>query len=118
MNARRIACLALLGAALALPAAAQAPQGPGVTPGTGPVPAQRQRYRFNQRNTYGWGLMTPEERSAHREKMLSMHSFAECKAYQAEEHARMQERAHAQGKTLPAPRYNACDRMKARGLLK
>jgi hypothetical protein len=74
--------------------------------------------RYNQRNTAGWSLMTPEERAANQQKMRSFTSYDECKAYQSEHHAAMEARAKEQGKTLPAPRANACDRMKARGMLK
>lgn len=45
-------------------------------------------------------------------------AFDECKALQAKHHAQMEARAKEQGKVLPAPRGNSCDRMKARGLLK
>ena len=39
-------------------------------------------------------------------------------AYQEEHHKAMEAKAKEQGKTLPAPRNNACDRMKARGVIK
>ena len=74
--------------------------------------------RFSQRNTAGWSLMTQEERVAHREKMLSVKTYEECKAVQGEQHTLMEARAKEKGLTLPAPRYNGCDRMKARGLIK
>jgi hypothetical protein len=100
----------LLAAALSATAVAQ--------PGPGPGPRQGQGFRFNQDNTPGWALMTQEERASHREKMMSMKSVDECKAYMDEHHALMEERAKEKGKNLPGPRNNACDRMKSRGLIK
>ena len=68
---RNISLIALLGAALAAPVFAQ--PGPG-----------GRAMRFDQNNTRGWTLMTPEERTAHREKMLSLKTYEECKAFQAD----------------------------------
>jgi hypothetical protein len=73
---------------------------------------------LQQDNTPGWSLMTPEERTAHREKMMSAKTFDECKAAQEEHHKQMEARAKEKGAKLPAPRQNACDRMKARGFFK
>ena len=89
--------------------------GPG--PGRGHK-ALRPRFQFNRDNTYGWTLMSAAERTAHRDKMLAAEDAEECKAVQDEEHALMEARAKEKGKTLPAPRQNGCDRMKARGLFK
>jgi hypothetical protein len=63
----------------------------------------------------GLGLMTPEERVAHRTKMQSLKSLQECNDYLAEHRAAMAERATIKGVTLPEPRANACERMQARG---
>lgn len=84
----------------------------------GPGPRQGQGFRFDQGNTPGWTLMTQEERASHRQKMMAAKTYDECKAYQDEHHTLMEQRAKEKGKTLPAPRNNACDRMKARGLIK
>ncbi len=137
--------LAMLGAVLAVPALAQsgpgaqsaAPcaanatncgpgmmggpgsgrgMGPGMNQGMGP--GGRQAMRFSQKNTAGWGLMTPEERTAHREKMFATKSYDECKVVQADHHKQMEVRAKEKGVTLPEPRANGCDRMKARGIVK
>lgn len=99
---------ALLATALSVTAMAQ--------PGPGPGP--RQGFRFNQDNTPGWSLMTPEERTAHHEKMMSLKSIEECKTYLDEHHALMEKRAKEKGKALPAPRNNACDRMKSHGMFR
>lgn len=63
----------------------------------------------------GGSLMTSEERTEHRNQMRSAKTYDECKAIQQAQHERMVERAKAQGQTLPVPRANACDRMKAKG---
>ena len=95
--------------------------GPGAGGGTGGGPGRpggRRGMRFNQDNTQGWALMTPEERTAHREKMRSVKTVEECKALQVEHRSAMEERAKGKGITLPTPRQNGCDRMKARGFIK
>lgn len=63
----------------------------------------------------GGSLMTPEERTEHRNQMRSAKTYDDCRAIQQAQHERMVERAKAQGQTLPVPRANACDRMKAKG---
>jgi hypothetical protein len=130
MKTSHLTMIALLGAVLAAPTFAQ--PGPGMGGGGGMGPGMGQgmgqgqagmgpgkgRMAFNQGNTPGWSLMTAEERTAHQQKMWSFKTFDECKAYQAEHHTAMSAKAKEQGKTLPAPRANACDRMKARGQIK
>ena len=122
MKTSHITMIALLGAALAAPVFAQ--PGPGVGggggmgPGMGGMGPGKGMMTFNKGNTPGWSLMTPEERTAHQQKMWSLKSFDECKAYQAEHHTAMEAKAKEKGQTLPAPRANACDRMKARGQFK
>lgn len=84
----------------------------------GAAMAQGPRYRFNQTNSPGWSLMTPAERTEHRKKMLAAKTYEECKAIQAENHGLMEARAKEKGKVLGTPRHNACDQMRAKGLLK
>lgn len=105
MKLAKYAFVALVGSTLAIPAISQ----PG--PGGG-------RFAFSNNNTPGWALMSTEERGAHQQKMRAFKTYDECKTYQAEHHKLMESRAKEQGKTLPVPRANACDRMKARGLFK
>ena len=80
------------------------------------------RVKFTDRipfdNTPGWSLMTPEERTAHHNAMMSAKTYEECKAAQEAQHKQMEARAKEKGATLPAPRQNACERMKARGFYK
>lgn len=132
MKLKYIAVATLLGAALAVPVLAQPGQGmgpgggmgPGMGPGggmgqgMGPGGGPGRGYQFNKDNTPGWSLMTPEERTAHHNAMMSAKTYEECKAAQDAQHKQMEARAKEQGKTLPAPRQNACERMKARGFYK
>ncbi len=75
-------------------------------------------YRFNQGNTPGWTLMTPAERTAYRDQMLSAKTYRECHTIWVTHRKAMEARAREKGVTLNTPRFNACDRMKARGLIK
>ena len=123
MKLSHIALIALLGSSLALPVYAQPGPGPGAGPGVGPGSGRTQkakapRFQFNKDNTYGWNLMSAEERTVHQNAMLAAKTYDECKAVQNERHALMETRAKEKGVTLRGPRQNACDRMKARGLLK
>jgi hypothetical protein len=122
---RKLAIAAAIAAAsLSLAASAQPGMGPGTGPGpgagpgsgmgAGPGPRAGAGPRFDETTTPGWSMMTAQERDEHREKMRSFRNYEECNAYMTENHARMQERARAQGKTLaggagPGP---ACDWLK------
>ncbi len=135
MTLKSITLIALLGAALAAPVLAQGGPGMGMgggpgmqnagpnagTAGPGPGgmgPGSRRGMRFSQRNTSGWSLMTPEEQTAHRQKMMSVKTYDECKAVQVEHRTAMEVRAKEKGVTLPTPRQNGCDRMQAQGYFK
>ncbi|WP_417067625.1 hypothetical protein [Niveibacterium terrae] len=102
----------LLASLIAFPVLAQQSQGMGrgMMGGGG--------WRCGSDNVAGWKMMTPEERTEHRNKMRSMKSYDECVAYQGEHHKLMEGRAKEKGVSLPAPRANACDQMKARGFFK
>lgn len=75
-------------------------------------------YRFNQDNAPGWTLMTSAERTEFQTKMRAAKTYDECKATQAAHHTLMEARAKEKGVTLPTPRNNPCDQMKARGFIK
>ncbi len=76
------------------------------------------RWDANQKNTAGWQLMTPEERTEHRTKMRSFTEYQACKEYVEEHHKKMEDRAKEKGVPVPVMRRNACDMMKAKGILK
>ena len=138
MKLTHIALLAFIGASLATPVFSQPASGQGMGPGSGmgsgqgmgpgsgmgpgqgmgPGAAKAKSFSFNKDNTPGWALMSAEERTAHHDKMSGAKTYDECKAVQDEHHKAMEARAKEKGVTLPAPRNNGCDRMKARGFYK
>jgi hypothetical protein len=67
---------------------------------------------FGPGNSPGWSLMTPQERTEHRNKMMGFTNYEDCAAYLAEHHAKMLERARKKGVNLPAePRQGYCQRL-------
>lgn len=76
------------------------------------------RWQGDQRNTYGWQLMSPVERSEHQAKLRSFTEYEACKEYVDGHHKQMEERAREKGVAVPVMRRNPCDTMKARGVLK
>jgi Spy/CpxP family protein refolding chaperone len=101
-------------AALALVAGISLAQGPG--PGAGPGKGPGGGWQFGPNNTRGWSLMTAEEREQHRQKMLAMTTYADCKALLDEQRKLIDERAKERGVAAPrGPRTDMCERMKARG---
>jgi len=76
------------------------------------------RWQGTQQNTYGWQLMTPQERTEHQTKLRSFTEYNACQEYVNEHHKQMEERAKEKGITTPIMKRNPCDVMKARGVLK
>lgn len=58
-------------------------------------------------------MMTDDERAAHRKKLQSFKTLAECETYDKQHQAEMQDRAKKQNKTLREPTGAACNRYKA-----
>ena len=86
--------------------------GAGMGPGTGMGPGAGMP-RWGQDATPGWGMMSDAERQQHREKMQSLKSHEECKAYMEQHHQQMVERAKAKGVSMPGqPRRDACAGLK------
>ena len=54
-----------------------------------------------QERVYGYELMTPQERNEYQARMRATKTEQEREALRLEHHKQMQERAKAQGKTLP-----------------
>lgn len=114
---------AALALALAGAAAASAQPGPGPGPGAGPAASAPRAGmgphgggmgpRWGSDYTPGWSLMTPQERQEHRDRMRSINSHDECKAYLEQHHQRMAARASERGARMPAqPRRDACASLK------
>lgn len=74
-------------------------------------------WRATESNSYGWQFMTPKERVEHQRRMRSFSSYEECKAYQAEHHASMAERARQSGVALTPKAQAGCDQLRANGRL-
>lgn len=83
--------------------AASAPGGPGMS---------ARRGQAGPDFTPGWSLMSPAERSVHQQRMRSIQTYEECKAYMDKHHEEMVVRAKESGKPLPAPRRDGCRRLK------
>lgn len=66
----------------------------------------------------GAGMMTTDERVAFQQEMRQVKTTDECLKVQGEHRATMATRAAELGVTLPAPRQNPCENMKARGWIK
>lgn len=112
---KSISLVALLGAALAAPVQAQ--PGPGMGGGMGMGMQNGGPGAGRMGGMGGAALMTAEERTAMQVKMRAVKTYDECKLLQSEQHKAMQARAKEKGITLPEPRQNRCDMMKARGLI-
>lgn len=83
----------------------------GYGPGAGPGgPGMRQGM-----GSWGVGLLTDEERAAHRAKMQSLASVDECKTYIAEFSQQLQAKAKEKGVAVGGPNAAMCDRMQAHG---
>ena len=142
---KRFVQVVVLGAALASPAMAQMGMGgggggwgggPGMQGGMGGMGGQYgmgpgggrgmhgmgrggmgRGMMADQNVARGWQLMTPEERTAQQVKMRAVKTYDECKAVQTEHRSTMEARAKEKGLSLFTPRGNACDNLKARGLI-
>lgn len=69
-------------------------------------------WRADAGNTRGWQLMTPEERLVHQAAIRSFDSYSACRAYQAEHHRAMDERAKQQGRVLAPEQRDFCAHLK------
>lgn len=65
-------------------------------------------WRASEGNTRGWQLMSPEERIEHQRQVRSFATLAECRTYQRQHHALMEERVRQRGKALPGSRQDIC----------
>lgn len=74
-------------------------------------------WRAGAHNSSGWQFMSPEERIEHQRRMRSFASYDECRAYQAEHHALMAERARQAGVVLEPRDESGCEQLRARGRL-
>jgi hypothetical protein len=74
--------------------------------------------KFGSNNTPGWSMMSRAEHKEHRDKMHSMKTYDDCKAYHDEHMKQMEARAKEKGKTLNVPSMRPCEMMKEKGMVK
>jgi hypothetical protein len=74
--------------------------------------------KFGADNTPGWSMMSRAEHKEHRDKMHSMKTYDECKAYHEEHMKQMEARAKEKGKTLNTTGMMPCEMMKEKGMVK
>lgn len=110
-----MAAFALAACAQPKPAApASGPAAGGMGMGMGPGMGGGGMYgRAGADNTYGWSMMTPQEREAHQTMMMDMKSPGECKAYMDKQHQEMVDRAKQRGVAPPGqPPRDMCEGLK------
>ena|SRR5450830_28249 len=73
---------------------------------------------FEDRKLAGWSMMSGQERSDLRQKMLSMRSYEECSNYIEHHFQMMIERAQEIGSTRPINRTDICHRMRSAGMFR
>jgi hypothetical protein len=76
------------------------------------------RFQFDQENVPGWALMTSAERAAHHQKLLSLKTLSQCRAYMEAHRKKMEKRAQEKNRTLRTPRFDVCQQMQSQGLIK
>jgi len=82
-------------------------------PAMGPHGSGGMGHGMGPNDTMGWSMMSPQERQEHRAKMMSFTSAKECRAYVAQHHRLMQERAKARGASIPpSPMHDPCSGLK------
>ena len=90
-----------------MPGAGPPASAPGM--GMGPGAGHGKGARWGSDYTPGWSMMTEAERQAHQDRMRSMTTQSECKAYLEQHREQMAARAKDRGgKALGQPRHDAC----------
>lgn len=74
----------------------------------------RERVEEQDRQIYGWQLMTPLERAQYHDRMRKLQTEQERETYRSEHHALMQERARERGMILPDMELPAGDQVQRR----
>lgn len=100
---------------------AQTPATTPSTPDSGKMMHDGMRHdsmKFGASNTPGWSMMSRAEHKEHHNKMHSMKTYDECKAYHDEHMKQMEARAKEKGKTLNAAGMKPCEMMRDKGMVK
>jgi hypothetical protein len=112
--------------AISINAVAQTPAATPATPGQGNMMGEGMKHdgmmhhsmKFGTHNTPGWSMMSRAEHKEHRDKMHSMKTYDECKAYHDEHMKQMETRAKEKGKTLNTAGMKPCEMMREKGIVK
>lgn len=91
--------------------------GMGGMNGMGPCDGAGWATAYDQDSVRGWSLMTPAERATFQRQMRDVKTYEQCIAVQTEHRGAMEVRAKERGVTLPTPRQNVCETLKARGVI-
>jgi hypothetical protein len=116
-----VGILLALGSVVSINAIAQATATPPATPGTGNMMVggmMNHGMKFGSNNTPGWSMMSRAEHKEHRDKMHSMKTYDECKAYHDEHMKQMVARAKEKGKTFNTAGMKPCEMMRDKGMVK
>lgn len=83
---------------------------------TGAGMGRHHRWKSGPRHNPGWGMLTPEEREQHMQKMHGLKNIDECRAYLDEHHKLIENRAKEKNQPMPRMKGDACQRMEKRGM--
>lgn len=82
-----------------------------------PVVAPAAPWRAHEGNSPGWRYLSPAERVEHQRRLRSFTSLAACKAYLAQHHRLIAERARRAGQAWTPHAPDTCDRLRQEGRL-
>lgn len=83
-----------------------------------PLLAAAGPWRAHEGNSPGWRWLSPAERVEHQRRLRGFTTLADCKAYLAQHHALIAERARRSGQAFTPHRPDTCDRLQAEGRLR
>lgn len=83
-----------------------------------PLLAAAGPWHAHEGNSPGWRYLTPAERVEHQRRLRSFVALAECKAYLAQHHALIAERARRAGQDWTPRSPDTCDRLQQEGRLR
>lgn len=83
-----------------------------------PLLAAAGPWRAHEGNSPGWRHLTPAERVEHQRRLRGFTRLADCKAYLAEHHALIAERARRGGEPWVPHSPDTCDRLQQEGRLR
>jgi hypothetical protein len=82
-----------------------------------PIVATGAPWRAHEGNSPGWRYLSPAERVEHQRRLRGFTSLADCKAYLAQHHRLIAERAQRAGQNWAPHAPDTCDRLRQEGRL-